>query len=137
MVSKAFCSSLDCTCLIIAIFLLPLVTFSLIWWVKSDFWSKETPKCFWYDDCTTGILLNTKNGWDALMAFFQEIITFWTCFWESGLNNIFHWWAHLKIRTKSLFSWSIECLISWTMENTNVSLGKSFTDDTSLDRSFI
>ena len=80
--------------------------------------------------------INKYNRWGALMVFLENIPS-WACFWGSGLNNIFHWWAHLEIKSKSLFSWSDECLISWTVEKIELSSPKSFTDDKSLDRSFI
>ena len=94
------------------------------------------PKCFWYDECTTGTLLNATDRQGALMVFLENIIS-WAYFWGFWLNNIFHWWAHLEIRSKSIFSWSVKCLISWTVENIEVSSGKSFTDDQSLHKSFI
>ena len=99
--------------------------FSLIWLPKSSFWSRCKPKCFWETLRSTGTSL--KKTW-GLKGFpvFRENITSWASLVISGLNIIFHWYAHFEIFFKSLLIYSGETLLFTTKEIDALST-KSFT----------
>ena len=82
------------------------------------------------------MLLKITGGWASLAL--REKTTSWACLETSGLKDIFHWYAHFDILSKSLFNCITDTLTSSTTENMDVSSAKSFTvEDMSLLRSFI
>ena len=74
----------------------------------------------------TFILLKLIWRWDDSVIFLENI-TFWACLFWSGLNDIFHWYAHSDTFCKSLLNSFAEVLGSWKMENNDVSSANSFT----------
>ena len=136
MVNSAFLGSLLCSFFIMPIPLYALLIFSFIWALKSSFSSKWIPKCYWFIECSTVVSLKKTDGWQSFNLFLEKI-TSWACFLGSGLNDIFHWWAQLEIFSKSLFNWSVERLIFFTVEKIDVSLAKSLVlEERFFDKSF-
>ena len=83
-----------------------LVTFSsflLICSEKFDFSSSNRPRCFWVDFLFIGRVLKKTTRW-LLIFFLRQKITSWACLETSGLNDIFHWYAHWEIFDKSSLS---------------------------------
>ena len=85
----------------------------------------------------TGALMKRTAGW-ASVWLLQEKTTSWACLELLRLKDIFHWYAHFDILSKSLFNCIKDTLTSSTTENMDVSLAKSFAiEEMSLLRSFI
>ena len=99
--------------------------------------SRYMPRCFWYVDCKTMLLLECNKGWQNFLVFLLKIIS-WTFLLWSGLKLIFHWKAHLLIWYKSLFNSFAEVSTSCITENKDVSSASNFEfDDKPSARSLI
>ena len=109
MINSKFLGNLLRSFFIMLIPLLALLIFSFIRALKSSFSSKSIPKCFWLVERSTTVSLKKSDAWQSFTLFLEKL-TSWACFLGSGLNEIFHWWAQLKIFSKSLFHWSVERL---------------------------
>ena len=85
---------------------------------------------------STGTLLKRTGGWASFWLLQEKAIS-WACLETSGLKDIFQWYAHFDILSKSLFNCITDALTS-TTEKMDVSSAKSLTvEEMPLLRSFI
>ena len=82
------------------------------------------PRCFCSCFKKTSDRLKYISGW-ADLSLFWEKITCMACLFLSGLNCIFHWYAHWDIISRSLFNWVAATSFSYTTVNKEVSSAKS------------
>ena len=94
--------------------------------LKSNFWCRCKPKCFWETLRYTGTSLKKTWGWKGFTVF-REKITSWACLVRLGLNTIFHWYAHFEFLFKSLLISTVETLMPFTIEKIDVFSAKSLT----------
>ena len=87
-------------------------------------WIKHHPKMFMYLCWFNWSVIKVYTGCSEAVFFLLSIIT-WACLLGSGLKFIFHWKAQLPIFSKSSLRSLVQVLISWTMENREVSSAKS------------
>ena len=80
--------------------LLVLVRTLSIWLLKFNFSSRMMPKCFCWLALCTWTLLKWIIGW-VIFEFFLENNTSCAGFLGSGLNDIFHLYAHLEMMSRS------------------------------------
>ena len=120
-----------------SIVLLILVVTIFIWFSDVNLESSMMPRCFWYIDWVTFVLLNTKGGWGSFFVLRLKM-TSWACLVGSGLKFDFHWKAQLCIISKSLLRTFAEFWLSWITENKDVSSANNlaFVESPS-ERSFI
>ena len=87
---------------------------------KFNFSSSNRPRCSWVHFLFVGRLLKKTTRW-LLIFFLKEKITSWACFETSGLNDIFHLYAHWEIFDKC----SLSLLEKFTSEKIDVPSAKS------------
>ena len=87
-------------------------------------WIKHIPRCLCICVDLTGLLSKCTTGCSEAVFFLLSIIT-WACLLGSGLKFIFHWKAQLPVFSKSSLRSLVQVLISWTMENREMSSAKS------------
>ena len=90
--------------------------------------SRTMPRCLVDALLTTGILLKVRGGWTGLVfAYLQDKITSIACLVMSGLNFIFHWYAHAVIFSRSLVRRSWDAFTSlFILVKREASSAKSF-----------
>ena len=93
--------------------------------LKFSLLSKIKPRCFSHSVWVTWELLKVRLGWTGLLSFLL-IITSCACLVRSGLNIIFHWYAHLLIFLRSLLSSSVLAAMSRTTEKSDVSSANNY-----------
>ena len=124
IVSSGALVNIFCNFLNNPIVLLILLSLSLRCSWKSSLVSKIIPRCLWFVDWMTTVLLKFNDGWFGLLSFLEKISS---CGYllGSGLKLIFHWNAHLFIFFRSSFKFFADKVISWTTENREVSSANS------------
>ena len=103
-----------------------LMIISFVCLRKDSLESKTKLKCLCLSRVTASLPLKIIGGWIGLLFLCEEI----TCLFLSGLNCIFHWYAHFSINWRSAFKISAETCSSYTIENKEVSPANNLTSET-------
>ena len=77
------------------------------------------PRCFWYVDSVTFVLLNIKEGWGSFFILRLKM-TSWACLVEPGIKFIFHWKAQLYIISRCFSRLFAEVWLSWITKNKDI-----------------
>ena len=94
--------------------------------VKFNFEFNTRPRCFW--KLWTPFSRKVRLGWITLIFFLENKLSFAILF-RSGLEDIFHWWAHLLMQsnlyktptlgtTQKWSPWAGGCLIKHLYKTT-------------------
>ena len=75
---------------------------SSTWMLKRNFELRTILKCSWWGHVAITLLLNVTGGCVHLFDF-REKTTSFACYFRSGSNCIFHWYAQFLINSKSRF----------------------------------
>ena len=93
--------------------------FSLMCLLKSNFWSRFKPICFWETLRPSGVLLKKNLGWKGCAVFWEKI---WRLFGNIGVEHHFPlicpFWDSFQVTTDFLdwniviYNWKNRCIIS-------------------------
>ena len=88
--------------------------------------SRVSPRCFWFELSLISELLKKSGACEVEFSFLEKIISC-ACLVQSGLNDVFHWYALFCIFNRSLLSVEAEVFTQFTMLNKKVSSAKTLT----------